>query len=284
VTPPVPVIDFRARANTPEAARYSGPRLATIAAMGIRNVDGASRWHEAPSETVPEFIARLDRVGITTVVFTGRNRAAQPDWPLTNEWVAGVMRDHPGRVVGFAGIDAERLDEAPGELGQAIETLGLRGANLDPFQIDASPDDARFDGIYDACAALCIPLVVTVGAIPAIPARLRNWPLAIDAVAQRHPKLTVVVCHGGWPFTSEMIAVAWRNPNVYFDNSAYHFAPGSDLVVKAVNTLIMDKVVYASAYPFMPLEETLEGVLRLGFTEEALSHVLHGNAARILAL
>jgi predicted TIM-barrel fold metal-dependent hydrolase len=282
--PPVSVIDFRARANTPEAARYTGPRLSDIATLGIRNVDGAQRWHEAPIETVAGFVERLDQAGIGTVVFTGRNRRTQPDWPLTNEWVAAAARDHPGRIVGFAGIDAEHLDDSGRVLVHAVEVLGLRGANLDPFQIDASPDDPRFDPVYEMCTSLGIPLVVTVGAIPAIRARLRNWPLAIDAVAQRFPELTIVACHGGWPFTSDMIAVAWRNPNVYFDNSAYHLAPGAGLIVEAVNTLVMDKVVYASAYPFMPLEETLANVLNLGFSDDALRRLLHDNAARILRL
>jgi predicted TIM-barrel fold metal-dependent hydrolase len=252
--------------------------------MGLK-FPGGTEWYDPPVETAEEFVARMDRAGIEAVAFVGRNRASSaPDWPLTNEWVAEVMHQHPGRFFGFAGVDAERLEVAVDVITYGIRQLGLIGAALDPFQIDASADDPRFDVVFETCAELDVPLILTFGAGPGIPADLRCWPLALDHVARHYPMLKIVACHGAWPFMTEMIAAAWRHPNLYFDNSFYHFAPGAEVVVEAVNSMIEDKMVYASAYPFCPLEETLVRFKQLGFTDEARRKVLYDNAAGILGL
>jgi hypothetical protein len=277
------VIDFRARANTHETMGYIRPRIADIRAMNLPPPDG-SDWYEAPEETVEEFVARLDRAGIDATVFVGRNRGSTPGWPLTNEWVAEAMRQFPGRILGIAGVDAKRLDSVKDDLVYAVRELGLLGANLDAFQVNAAPDDPQFDRVYQACTELGIPVIITLGAMPGIAAELRCWPLCLDRVALRHPTLKIVACHGGWPFVTEMIAVAWRNPNVYFDNSFYHFAPGANLLVEAANQFIGWKMVYASAYPFAPLEQTLERFVKLGFNNETLQRVLYGNAAHLFEL
>jgi predicted TIM-barrel fold metal-dependent hydrolase len=102
-------------------------------------------------------------------------------------------------------------------------------------------------------------------------------------VARRFPELLIVASHAGWPFTQDMIAVAWRCENVYFENSFYHFAPGAGLLVEAANTMISDKMLYASAYPFVPLGETLQRFGTLGFTAEVREKVLYRNAEALLA-
>jgi len=278
------VIDFRARANTPETDAYLRPRIDQIERMGITLPGHGRKWYRAPAETIEEFVGRLEPAGIDAVVFVGRNRGSVPGWPLTNDFVAEVAAKYPGQVLAMAGLDATDLGAAPDELRRSVLELGLRGANLDPFQIEAEADDPCFHPVYQACSELGVPLILTFGALPGIPTVMRNGPRALDSIAQRFPDLTVIACHGGWPFTMDMIAVAWRNPNVYFDNSFYHFAPGADVLVRAANEMIGDKMLYASAYPFLPLEETLASFSELGFTPEARATVLGDNARRIFGL
>lgn len=62
-----------------------------------------------------------------------------------------------------------------------------------------------------------------------------------------------------------MIAVAWRCENVFFENSFYHFAPSAGALVDAANSMIGDRMLYASAYPFSPISETLERFRALPF-------------------
>lgn len=275
------VIDFRARPNTPEWARYLERRM-----TAIQSESGATfSSFRAPRETLTEYVERLDGAGIDIGVFAARNRASsEPEWTLTNDFVAECVRAHPDRIVGFGGTDASDPASAAVEARRAVEQLGLSGVCFDPFALQTSADDERLDPIYQVCLDLHVPVVVTLGGWPGIqaPLRLAN-PLAVDAVAKRFPNLIIIASHAGWPFVNEMIAVVWRCENVYFENSFYHFAPGADLIVQAANSMIGDKILYASAYPFAPLGETLERFRTLPFTDEALEKVLSGNARGLLA-
>jgi len=56
------------------------------------------------------------------------------------------------------------------------------------------------------------------------------------------------------------------------------------MVVEAANTIIPDKVIFASAFPFAPMKETIDRFLKLPFKPEVLPKVLYQNAARLLKL
>lgn len=276
------VIDFRARPNTPEWARYLARRTRTI-----RTEAGGMKFGEytAEEETLDGFLKQLDDAGIERAVFAARDRSGtDPDWTLTNDFVAECVRAAPDRIVGFAGVDAGNPEAAAEATRRAVRDLGLRGVCFDPFLLQAAPNDERFDVIYRTCSDLGVPAVVTLGGLPGIPTPLRNSnPLAIDIVAKRFPDLVLIASHGGWPFPLEMIAVAWRCENVYFENSFYHFAPGAGVLVEAANTMIGHKMLYASAYPFAPLGKTLRKFRNLPFKAEVADMVLSGNADRLLA-
>jgi predicted TIM-barrel fold metal-dependent hydrolase len=276
----VSVIDFRARPNTPEFARYLARRQVAITAGS-----GTFVTHRAPEETLEEFIAQLDRVGIQRAVFGARNRASDGDWTLTSDFVAACVEAYPDRLVGFAGIDlGGDLDAAEEDVRHAIEDLGLFGVTLDPFRLDGGgADDPRLDPIYELCVQLRAPVIVTLGGWPGIEVPLRHaHPFTIDEVAGRFPELVIIATHAGWPFPLEMVAVAWRRENVYFDNSPYHVAAGASVLVDAANSMVGHKFLYASAYPFAPLEESLRTFRALPFDPDVRENVLFNNADALL--
>src|SRR5205085_2954928 len=43
----------------------------------------------------------------------------------------------------------------------------------------------------------------------------------IDEIALKFPTLKIICGHIGFPWTQEMIGVAWKHPNVFIDTSAY---------------------------------------------------------------
>ena len=65
-----------------------------------------------------------------------------------------------------------------------------------------------------------------------------------------------------------------RNRNVYIDLAEYEEQPFSEGYIKAANTLIGDKVLFASAAPFMDFQEQIELYKRLPFTPETLENVM----------
>jgi len=271
-----PAIDFRARPLLPEYADYLYPRLQSISS------DTGADAGLPPVESIDDFVGRLDSANIESVVFAARSRVSQGDWRLTNGYVASVVEGHRDRLVPFGGIDL-RSESLVSDIEEAHEHHGLRGFCVDPFQIQRPADDPALMPVYETCGRLKVPIVVTLGAMPGVDASLEcGSPLALDHVAADFPELIVIGSHSGWPFTREMIATAWRRKNVYFENSFYHFAPGAGEIVDAANEWIPEKVLYASAYPFVPLEETLARFRSLGFKSGVDALVLRENARRIL--
>lgn len=81
----------------------------------------------------------------------------------------------------------------------------------------------------------------------------------------------------------EMVAIAFRNDNVWFETSAYWFMPGvSGMIVEAVNGHLADKVCFGTAYPFAPVRETIERFAALPFKPEAFPKLFEHNIRKLL--
>jgi predicted TIM-barrel fold metal-dependent hydrolase len=274
------VVDFRARPNVPELAAYLEPRLAQIE----HQTYGTFGAYRAPIDTAEAFLDRLDEAGVDRCVVAARSRARSDDWKYTRQVVIDVLEQAPERLIGLVGLDVSDVGRACEEARVALTREGFIGVSFDAFQLGTDAGDPRLFAIYELCTELGALVTITLGGLPGVPAEVRcSSPLAIDAVAQRFPDLTIVASHAGWPFVQEMIVTAWRNRNVYFENSFYHHAPGTQALVEAANTMIPGKVLYASAYPFAPLKETLERFRTLPFEPDVLEAILCENPARVIA-
>ena len=84
------------------------------------------------------------------------------------------------------------------------------------------PTDRRYYPLYAACVDLDIPFCTQVGHTGPLRPSETGRPIPyIDQVAIDFPELVIVCGHIGYPWTTEMIAVADKHPNVYIDTSAY---------------------------------------------------------------
>lgn len=75
-----------------------------------------------------------------------------------------------------------------------------------------------------------------------------------------------------------------RNRNVYMDLAEYEEQPFSEGYIQAANSLIGDKLLFASAAPFMDFQEQIALYKRLPFTPGVRENVMYNNAARLLGL
>jgi len=108
-------------------------------------------------------------------------------------------------------------------------------------------------------------------------------PMYMDMVAARHPGLTVVMAHFGYPWHLEVISSALHKTNVWMDLSGWRPRYVPDEIKRDAATRLRDRTVWGSDYPMFDPGKMLEeiGDLRLGDAEEG---VLRGNAARLLAV
>lgn len=270
------IIDFRCRPNTPEYLR-----VIDSASRPVMKRLGTTRMPEPA--TLEQWVAIIGEFGIETAVFTGRQSRRTADADIGNDYVADAVKRFPGKVVGIAGIDPTRGMQSIRDVVHAVETLGLKGITVDPFGGQMAANDRRLYPVYAKCVELDVPVVITCGPLPFPGPRLEHGDVrAIDDVATDFPELTIVIDHSGWPWVQETIAIAFRHENVFIDTSLYSHLPGGELFAEAANTIIPEKLLFASCYPVIPLETAIARVSALPFTPEARERVFYTNAAMLL--
>ena len=282
MSPPLQgAVDFRTRLKTEEyLSLYKSSSLTReydkqFERMGVALDDS--------NEGEAEFIRAMDECSIALAVYVGRDLESTAGWKLSNDHIAEVVARHPGRLVGFAGIDPKKGRAAVIETRRCLRELGLSGIAVDPFRARMPADDRQFYPLYEACVEEGKPVIITIGPLPS-PTMYMDLgsPMAVDHVATDIPELTIVCSHGGWPFTNEMIAIAWRHERVYFETSLYENLPGSAAWVEAANTILMKKIVFASGYPARSFVDAVKLYTSLPLSDIARAHVMRDNALELL--
>jgi len=207
------------------------------------------------------------------------------------EIVVDLVRSFPERFLGFAGVDPHKGAGAVESLRLNVEKLGLRGAMISPWEHLMFSDDERYYPIYETCVELDIPIWIhtSFNFSRQIPMEYGH-PLHLDRVAVRFPELKIVAGHAGWPWVMEMVAVAWRHPNVYIEISGIRQKymgmehTGWEPLIHYGNSVLQDKVLFATAWPLLPLEQAVQDVKNLPIKEEVKAKWLGENARRLLQL
>jgi hypothetical protein len=83
---------------------------------------------------------------------------------------------------------------------------------------------------------------------------------------------------------NEAIIVAQRNRNVYIELSEFEHSPMAEAYVQAANTMIADKILYASAHPFVDFREALKTYEQLPLKPDVRCKIMYDNAAKLLGL
>ncbi len=204
------------------------------------------------------------------------------------ELVRDAVRKYPERFYGLAGLDPTEGMQGVRNLERAVKDDGFIGAHFYPHWYELAPDHARWYPFYAKCVELDIPVQLQVGQSMIYdanyPRRSVGRPISLDSVACDFPELKLIGIHVGIPWTDEMIAMAWKHPNVYIGCDAHSPAYWPESFVKYINSYGQDKVIFGTDYPILRFDRTLEEIGRLGLRPESLRKLLRGNAIRIYQL
>ena len=139
---------------------------------------------------------------------------------IGNEEVAAAVARFPVRLRGVAGADLRRPMDAVRELRRRVDE-GFVALRIVPWLWELPPTDRRYYPLFTACVDLGIPFCTQVGHTGPLRPSETGRPIPyIDQIAIDFPELRIVCGHIGYPWTTEMIAVADKHPNVYLDTSA----------------------------------------------------------------
>lgn len=243
---------------------------------------GKERVPSAEARSIELFMQEMDETETERAVIMGRK--ADEYGSVDNDEIDELARAYPGRFIPFAGFNPN----LPGQVEEIerVAAMGFRGVGIDAgwLRRPLYHDDPVFDPIYAKCQELGM-IVSLTSSFMLGPDLSYSEPCAIQRVAMKYPNMKIVVPHGCWPHVHTALAVAIRCPNVYLMPDCYIYIDGfalSDEYIKAANTYLKYRILYASSYPVRSLSQCLRGWKSRGFTDEALQNTLYDNAARLL--
>ncbi len=242
------------------------------------------RWTgmELRTEQMPvaETVAALDEADVAIGLASAWYGPQRPF--VSNDELADFVAQSEGRLRGVAGADLSRPMDAVRELRRAVTELRFVALRIVPWLWQLPPTDRLYYPLYTACVDLGIPFCTQVGHTGPLRPSETGRPIPyIDQVALDFPELTIVCGHIGYPWTTEMIAVADKHPNVFIDTSAYTARRYPAELVEYLRGRGRRKVLFGSNYPMITPARALKHLDDLNLDDEARELFLAGNARRV---
>lgn len=230
-----------------------------------------------------EVVAAMDEAGVQTVLLSAWQRPGQVIF--SNDQVAETCRRFPGRFFGVAAVDLERPVAAVRELERAIVELGFKALRVIPWLWKLPPNDRLYYPLYVKCIELGVPFCTQVGHTgPLMPSETGRPIPYLDDVALTFPELVIVGGHIGFPWTDEMLGLAWKHENVYIDTSAYlprYYPPN---LVHAMQSFLQHKILFGTNFPQLPYDRCMRQANELGLAEPVYRKFMRENAIRVFKL
>ncbi len=278
------IIDLHCYTGTQPWIDCQGPYVEALAEYWDRH------WTAREED---EVIADFTTAGVDAVLVALDLETTVDTPPCSNEYVAGMWKRHPDRVIqAWGAVDPFKGEAAIAEARRAISEFGMLGFHFHPIMGHFAVDDRRLYPLWETINELKVPVMIDVGTtgmgagMPGgMGARIRHaHPLALDELAADFPDLTIIAAHPGWPWVDEMTAVALHKGNVYWEMSGWapKYFPAQLKV--DMRSRLQDKIMFGSDYPSLPYERIFREWGELGYTDAVMEKIYHGNAERILGL
>lgn len=226
--------------------------------------------------TLGTLLALGDESGVGTFVVHSVATVPQQVEAI-NDFIAGTVRLHPGRLVGFATMHPG-YRSIGAEIDRAV-SLGFRGVKIHPDFQKFNLDDREAMAIYEAIEGR-LPILVHCGDNRYEYSKARR----MAAVMDRFPKLQVICAHFGGYSEWEDAAAALAGRNVLVDTSSSLFALAPERARELIDLYGVDSVLFGTDYPMWGPEHELALLSRIGLTAEEREKIMHGNAERLLGL
>lgn len=230
-----------------------------------------------------QIIEAMDNAGIQKLLLSAWHRPDQ--WVFHNDEVAEMIQQYPDRFAGVAAVNLEKPVAAVRELERAVKELGFKALRVVPWLWQRPPNDKLYFPLYVKCIELDIPFCTQVGHTgPLMPSETGRPVPYLDEVALIFPELKIVGGHIGYPWTDEMIGLAWKHENVFIDTSAYLPRYYPPQLLQFMKTYGKEKVLFGTNFPQLSLEKCVAQVYELNLPDEAKDHFLFKNARRVFKL
>ena len=238
-----------------------------------------------------ELLEKMDRAGVEhafLIAVRSGSSMHKISRQIPYEKVANFVAKYPKRFSGLAGIDPTEGMKGVRAFEHAVKEMGFIGAHLYPHWFEMAPDHARYYPFYAKCCELDVPIQMQVGHCLRYsaerPLRTVGRPITLDTIACDFPELKLVGIHIGWPWTEEMIAVAYKHPNVYIGSDAYAPKHWDASFLRYLDSWGQDKVLFGTDFPVIDPERAMAEIADLPIRESSRKKFLRNNAIKLYNL
>lgn len=234
-----------------------------------------------------EIIAMLDQANVSVACIGNAGRRA------SNEDVARLAAEYPDRLIPWFRIWGDAGEAGVERLEQGVKELGCRGFEVSSYRENRYINDPAYYPFYARCMELDIPVRITTG-IHLLSDRAHDYahPGRLDQVARDFPDLTIVAGLAGWPWVSDLVAIATRHRNLHIDFACrrvkHLMTPGSgyEALIYYGSRTLQDRILFASGWGTLqvPLAQMVAECDVLPLTDAVRRKWMGENAARLLKL
>ena len=232
-----------------------------------------------------EFVKLLDDTGILKVyvpsfkMWSYKHRAPLLDVEAST--IRDLMARCKGRVGGLFGVNVTHGMDGVRELETAVKEWGFEGAHIHSYGLGLPLNHRDFYPYYAKCVELDIPVVVQSGhSAERMPSAMAQ-PILLDDVALYFPELRIVASHTGWPWVQELIAMAWKHPNVYIGAGAHAPKYWDPALVQFLNTRGKGKVLWGTDFPVIKHADSMAQVAKIELKPEAREQLMYKAARNV---
>lgn len=204
---------------------------------------------------------------------------------ISNEFVYQYLKEYPDRFIGCCSVNLLDPVGAVREIDRCVRQMGFKALRIVPWLWDKPPTCNLYYPLYVKCIELDIPFLTQVGHTgPLCPSDVGRPIPYIDRVALTFPQLKIVGGHIGYPWTDEMIGVAWKHKNVYIDTSAYLPRYYPKQLIHFMRTYGKKKVMFGTNFPHLSLEKCVKQVEEMKLPKDVKEYFLFKNAERVFKI
>ena len=235
-----------------------------------------------------DYLEEMERSGVSLAVLHAEY--AYGDVDQLNRTVGEFVKQFPQKLLGFAGIDPTASQDTVADLDLYVSEYDMRGLNLQTCVQGWYANDKRLYPLYSYCQEKRLPVSIHAS-VNFMTNRKIDYghPLYLDEIACEFPDLTVVANHGGWPWVTEMVAVAWKHSNVFIElggiSPKYIAKPGSgwEPILTYGNSVLQDQILFATD-SLIPYQRVFKEIDQLPLKDSVKEKFLCANAMRVLGI
>ncbi|GGF21735.1 amidohydrolase family protein [Subtercola lobariae] len=237
-----------------------------------------------------------------------------------NDFLAGVIAEHPTRFRGFAALPLQDANAAADELERAVTQLGFCGGLVNAHTNGMYLDDPSLRVVWERAEALDVPLYLhpangvdtahVLSGHPELLGPMWSWGIDTSTHALRlvfggvfddFPKAKLLLGHMGeglpyvlwrldsrWGFQNRHgVELALGKPSAYLKRNLYVTTSGVDSASPlqcALDELGADHVLFATDYPFETISEACTFIDTVELDEGLRAKVAHENAEALLGI